>query len=166
MKKSEMREVKLEELKQKETEFEDQLFKLRFQLATGQIENPGRIRSVRKDIARIKTFIREKSKTESTGKAAAPKKSDYFIKERGWLDLLGSIPSVGLTKYASLLRLARLSRLARIWRLLREEGGRELINDVIRNRSHYTAYLTMLLVIIVTVSLVDLLSALVRKVYI
>ena len=47
----------------------------------------------------------------------SPKKSDYFIKERGWLDLLGSIPSLGLLtnvgKFAGLLRLARLSRLAR-----------------------------------------------------
>ena len=53
----------------------------------------------------------------------AAKKSDYFIKERGWLDLLGSIPSLGLLtnfgKFAGLLRLARLSRLApHITRLL------------------------------------------------
>ena len=79
----------------------------------------------------------------------APSKSDFLFKERGWLDLLGSIPSMGLTKYAGLLRLARLSRLARIWRLLREEGGKDLLADVIKNRSHYTVYVTILLVIIV-----------------
>ena len=50
----------------------------------------------------------------------------YFIKERGWLDLLGSIPSLGLGfKYTGLLRLARLSRLARITRLLRDFSAGE-----------------------------------------
>ena len=67
MKKSEIRELKLDELKQKETELEDQLFKLRFQLATGQIENPGMIRAVRKNIARVKTFIREKTRAAAPG---------------------------------------------------------------------------------------------------
>src|SRR4051812_45358558 len=42
----------------------------------------------------------------------------YFIYERGWLDLLGSIPNFGLFQLGVLLRLARLSRLARIARLL------------------------------------------------
>jgi len=83
---------------------------------------------------------------------AAPRKSAYFFRERGWLDLLGSIPSLGLSKYASLLRLARLSRLARIWRSLKEEGGKRLLADVVRNRSHYTAYITILSVIIVLAS--------------
>ena len=41
----------------------------------------------------------------------AAKKSDYFIGQRGWLDLLGSIPSFGVFKLGGLLRLARLSRL-------------------------------------------------------
>ena len=60
MKSSQFREMKIEELTQKETEFEDQLFKLRFQLATGQIENPGRIRIIRKDLARVKTILCER----------------------------------------------------------------------------------------------------------
>jgi voltage-gated potassium channel len=46
----------------------------------------------------------------------AGKKRDYFIGERGWLDLLGSIPSFGISQYASLLRLARISRLALVAR--------------------------------------------------
>jgi voltage-gated potassium channel len=83
----------------------------------------------------------------------AAKKSDYFIKERGWLDLLGSIPSLGLitnlTKFAGLLRLARLSRLARITRLLRGENRKTLIKDVLDNRSQYAAFLTILLTILV-----------------
>jgi voltage-gated potassium channel len=79
----------------------------------------------------------------------AKKKSDYFIKERGWLDLLGSIPSFGLTTYGGLLRLARLSRLARIGRLLRGQKKKELIEDVLRNRNQYTAFITILLTAIV-----------------
>jgi voltage-gated potassium channel len=79
----------------------------------------------------------------------AKKKSDYFIKERGWLDLLGSIPSFGLTTYGGLLRLARLSRLARISRLLRGQNKKELVDDVLRNRNEYTAFITILLTAIV-----------------
>lgn len=81
---------------------------------------------------------------------AASKKSDYLIKERGWLDLLGSIPSLGVTfKYSGLFRLARLSRLARIGRLLRGQGRKDLVEDVVRNRSTYTAFITILLTIII-----------------
>ena len=83
----------------------------------------------------------------------AAKKSDYFIKEHGWLDLLGSIPSLGLVtnvgKFAGLLRLARLSRLARITRLLHGENKKTLIKDILDNRSRYTAFLTVLLTILV-----------------
>jgi voltage-gated potassium channel len=83
----------------------------------------------------------------------ASKKSDYFIKERGWLDLLGSIPSLGLLtnagKWVGLLRLARLSRLARIARLLRGENKKTLVKDILENRSQYAAFLTILLTILV-----------------
>jgi voltage-gated potassium channel len=81
---------------------------------------------------------------------AAPKKSDYFIRERGWLDLLGSIPSLGVTfKYSGLFRLARLSRLARITRLLGREQRGSLLRDVLRNRGQYAARITILLTLIV-----------------
>lgn len=79
----------------------------------------------------------------------APKKSDYFIKERGWLDLLGSIPSLGITQYGALLRLARLSRFARIARLLRGENKKALVKDILENRSQYTIFITLLLTILV-----------------
>lgn len=59
MKTNEMRELTHTELEQKLTELKGELFNLRFQLATGQLENPLRIRNVRKDIARVKTIIRE-----------------------------------------------------------------------------------------------------------
>jgi voltage-gated potassium channel len=79
----------------------------------------------------------------------APKKSDYFIRERGWLDLLGSMPSLGLFRFGGLLRLARLSRLARIIRLLRGEQRKALVKDVLMNRSQYAAFITILLALIV-----------------
>ena len=54
----------------------------------------------------------------------APTKREYFIGRRGWLDLLGSIPSFGAFRFTALFRLARLSRLARITRLLRGQKKR------------------------------------------
>ena len=80
---------------------------------------------------------------------AASKKSDYFIRQRGWLDLLGSIPSFGVFKLGGLLRLARLSRLARILRLLRGEQKKALVKDILENRSQYAVFITILLTIIV-----------------
>ncbi len=81
----------------------------------------------------------------------APSKRRYFIDERGWLDLLGSIPSFGITNYGALLRLARLSRLARISRLVRGDGQKALVSDIVHNRSQYAAFVTVLLALIVLV---------------
>ena len=75
---------------------------------------------------------------------ARPKRA-YFIGQRGWLDLLGSIPSLGVFQIGGLLRLARLSRLARITRLLRGQAGKDLVLDVLRNRSQYATFITILL---------------------
>jgi voltage-gated potassium channel len=74
---------------------------------------------------------------------AHPRRS-YFIGERGWLDLLGSIPTFGFFKYTALLRLARISRLARITRILRGNNKRELIDDVVDHRSQYAVFITLL----------------------
>ena len=60
MKAKELRELSTEELEQKLAELKEELFNLRFQLATGQLENPMRVRAVRKDIARVKTLITER----------------------------------------------------------------------------------------------------------
>lgn len=60
MKASGLREFTDEELQQKCQELTEELFNLRFQLATGQIENVGRISNVRREIARIKTIQRER----------------------------------------------------------------------------------------------------------
>ena len=60
MKAHELRDLSPEELQQKYQELIEELFNLRFQLATGQIENVGRITAVRRDIARVKTVQRER----------------------------------------------------------------------------------------------------------
>jgi len=56
----EMRELSQEELAAKAAELKKELFNLRFQQAMGQIENPMRLRTLRKDIAKTKTILREK----------------------------------------------------------------------------------------------------------
>ena len=59
MKATELRENNLPELQDKLTKLKEELFNLRFQLAINQLENPMRITAVKKDIARVKTIIRE-----------------------------------------------------------------------------------------------------------
>ncbi len=60
MKAKDVHELSTEELTRKVDDLKDELFKLRFQLATGQLENPMRIREVKKSIARVKTVLRER----------------------------------------------------------------------------------------------------------
>ena len=60
MRANSLRDMTDVELNQKLLDSKSELFKLRFQLATGQLENPLKIRTVRKDIARVKTVIRER----------------------------------------------------------------------------------------------------------
>ncbi|OFV83408.1 MAG: 50S ribosomal protein L29 [Acidobacteria bacterium RBG_13_68_16] len=62
MKAKELREKSIEELRNSQTELKEQLFKLRFQKATGQIQNPAKIRMVRRDIARLETILAERLK--------------------------------------------------------------------------------------------------------
>jgi large subunit ribosomal protein L29 len=59
MKAKEIRELSVDELENKVKQLKSELFNLRFQLAINQLENPMRISVVKKDIARIKTIIRE-----------------------------------------------------------------------------------------------------------
>lgn len=83
----------------------------------------------------------------------AKPKREYFIKGKGWIDLLGSIPSFGIFQFTVLLRLFRLSRLARISRLLRGQKKKELIEDMVQNRGQYALFVTLLLIyIVVTVA--------------
>ena len=59
MKVKEINELTTDEMINKEKEYKDELFNLRFQLATGQLENTARLKAVRKNIARIKTALRQ-----------------------------------------------------------------------------------------------------------
>jgi large subunit ribosomal protein L29 len=65
VKSSELRAMTTEELGQKENDLRKELFNLRFQQATGEIENPMRIRAVRKDIAKVLTVRSEKLRVKS-----------------------------------------------------------------------------------------------------
>ncbi|MCB2187777.1 MAG: 50S ribosomal protein L29 [Deltaproteobacteria bacterium] len=65
MKTSELRELSLEELNQKLADSKQELFNLKFQHATGQLENPMRLGQTKKDIARITTLIHEAEMAQS-----------------------------------------------------------------------------------------------------
>ncbi|MBO9131101.1 50S ribosomal protein L29 [Bacillus sp. 165] len=60
MKTNEIRELTTAEIEQKVKALKEELFNLRFQLATGQLENTARIREVRKAIARMRTVVSER----------------------------------------------------------------------------------------------------------
>jgi large subunit ribosomal protein L29 len=64
MKAAEIRELSVNELQQKVQELDDQLFRLRIQKSMGQLEAPAKVRGVRKDLARIKTILREKQEAK------------------------------------------------------------------------------------------------------
>lgn len=62
MKATGLRELTRDELRTKETELAEQLFALRLQKVTGQLENPAKIRNVRRDLARVLTVLGEKAR--------------------------------------------------------------------------------------------------------
>jgi large subunit ribosomal protein L29 len=62
MRARELRELSVDELSHKERDLKEELFNLRFQRATGQLENLMRLTQVKRDIARVKTVLREKEK--------------------------------------------------------------------------------------------------------
>ena len=61
MEASKLREMSVDELEDEASELSGQLFKLRFQKATGQLDNVMKIRQVRHDLARVKTVLTEKA---------------------------------------------------------------------------------------------------------
>ena len=65
MKPAEVRELSTDELQGREQELHDQLFRLRIQKSMGQLEAPAKIRGVRRDLARIKTILRERTTPRS-----------------------------------------------------------------------------------------------------
>jgi large subunit ribosomal protein L29 len=71
MKMSEIRDLSVQELERRLSDEEEGLANLRFRLSTSQLESPIKVRTVRHDIARIKTLIRQKESAVST--VATPK---------------------------------------------------------------------------------------------
>ena len=70
MKVQEIRELSEKERQDKVSDLEQEFFNLKFQLATGKIENPSRLRLIRRTIARIKTVQRENSEEGGVKEAA------------------------------------------------------------------------------------------------
>jgi large subunit ribosomal protein L29 len=60
MKAAELRDLAVDELGAKERELTDQLFRMRIQKSMGQLESPDKVRGVRRDLARVKTVLRQK----------------------------------------------------------------------------------------------------------
>ena len=60
MKAAELRDLAVDELGVKERELTDQLFRMRIQKSMGQLESPDKVRAVRRDLARVKTVLRQK----------------------------------------------------------------------------------------------------------
>ena len=61
MKAGEVRELSVDELRLREKDLDDQLFRLRIQKSMGQLDAPVKVRELRRDLARIKTILREKA---------------------------------------------------------------------------------------------------------
>jgi large subunit ribosomal protein L29 len=71
MKAAEIRELDVAELRTREKELDDELFRLRIQKSMGQLEAPAKLRDMRRDLARIKTILREKQQAAGGGQPAA-----------------------------------------------------------------------------------------------
>ena len=60
MKVGEIRELGVEDLQARQKDLDDQLFRLRIQKSMGQLEAPAKLRTLRRDLARVKTILRER----------------------------------------------------------------------------------------------------------
>jgi len=69
MKVAEVRELSVDVLRERERELDDQLFRLRIQKSMGQLEAPAKVRDLRRDLARVKTILKEKQ-TAGSGQSA------------------------------------------------------------------------------------------------
>ena len=65
MKAEQVREMSVDDLKSKVKELSEQMFRLRLQQSVGQLDNPMRIRETRKDIARVRTALRQKQQSQA-----------------------------------------------------------------------------------------------------
>ena len=66
MKPSKIRDQSMQELENERTRLEGQIFKLRFQNAVGQLDNPLKLRTVRRDLARVRTIMNEKRRAQAS----------------------------------------------------------------------------------------------------
>ena len=76
MRADEIRELSADDIKARVAELEEERFRLRFRSATETLENPLRLRTIRKDIARLKTILTEQQRTDMTADKKADKKAD------------------------------------------------------------------------------------------
>ncbi len=67
MKVGEFRDLRVDELRQREKDLDDQLFRLRIQKSMGQLEAAHKLKAVRRDLARLKTVLREKEMAPASG---------------------------------------------------------------------------------------------------
>jgi large subunit ribosomal protein L29 len=67
MKASEIKDLSMEEMLRKLDDLKEELFNLRFQHETGQLENPQKMKQAKRDIARVKTFIKQSKLNNETG---------------------------------------------------------------------------------------------------
>ena len=65
MKAEKLRDMTVDELNLEETKLVDQIFRLRFQIAASQAENPAKVHLLRKDLARVKTVLRQKRESNA-----------------------------------------------------------------------------------------------------
>ena len=86
MRADEIRELTADDIKSRVAELEEERFRLRFRSATEPLENPLRLRTIRKDIARLKTILGEKDRGTGTGAAgkgeAKPRSTDKTAKSK------------------------------------------------------------------------------------
>ncbi len=68
MKVTEFRDLGVDELQQRAKEMDDQLFRLRIQKSMGQLEAAHKLKSLRRDLARVKTVLREKETAQAAGR--------------------------------------------------------------------------------------------------
>ena len=68
MKVTEIRELHVDELRQREKDMDDQLFRLRIQKSMGQLEAAHKLKALRRDLARVKTVLREKESAQPAGR--------------------------------------------------------------------------------------------------
>lgn len=67
MKAGEIRDLSIEEMQGKVTDLKQELFNLRFRHGAGELENPQRMKQIRRDVARVLTIIRERNINEAQG---------------------------------------------------------------------------------------------------